>query len=216
MVCELGTQQTTWRRNGTFQPVQVQVVLIIFLYVEQKILKPEKCLKEMQEKGYGYSGAQCETKFKNLKLNFTKTVDHNIVSGNDKKTCPYFEELSDIFGMTPSVKPVAVCSNRACPVGEDLIHTSSSSSSFGEAVVSSTDGRRPSLGNEETPRREVKRFRAKRALQNKKSLADLFKEYQREQREKEDEKEKHLMEMHLLKMQRFDRLLELYEKDFSK
>ena len=44
MVCELRTQQTTWQRNGTFQPVQVQVVLIIFLYVEQKILKPEKCL----------------------------------------------------------------------------------------------------------------------------------------------------------------------------
>ena len=172
MVCQLGTQKTTWRRNGTFQPLQVQVVLIIFLYVEQKILKPEKCLivvsfiiqvqqivensslgkmsiffavlstidpdqfilhvqttvtefetppllqvkwsrnevlfllslykerenffkdkkskkktlweeisKEMQEKGYGYSGAQCETKFKNLKQNFTKTVDHNNVSG---------------------------------------------------------------------------------------------------------------------------------------
>ena len=176
----------------------------------------EEISKEMQEKGYGYSGAQCETKFKNLKQNFTKTVDHNNVSGNDKKTCPYFEGLSDIFGMTPSVKPVAVCSNRAGPVGEDLIRTSSSSSSFGEAAVSSTDGRRPSLGNEETPRREVKRSRAKRALQSKESLADLFKEYQREQREKEDEKEKHLMEMHQQKMQRLDRLLELYEKDIWK
>ena len=208
--------QVKWPRN--------EVWFLLSLYKEREnVFKDKKSKKktlweeiskEMQEKGYGYSGAQCETKFKNLKQNFTKTVHHNNVSGNDKKTCPYFEELSDIFGMTPSVKPVAVCSNRAGPVGEDLIRTSSSS--FGEAAVSSTDGRRPSLGNEETPRREVKRSRAKRALQSKESLADLFKEYQREQREKEDEKEKHLMEMHLQKMQRFDRLLELYEKDISK
>lgn len=201
--------QVKWSRN--------EVLFLLSLYKEREnVFKDKKSKKktlweeiskEMQEKGYGYSGAQCETKFKNLKQNFTKTVDHNNVSGNDKKTCPYFEELSDIFGMTPSVKPVAVCSNRAGPVGEDLIHTSSSSSSFGEAVVSSTDGRRPSLGNEETPGQNI---------QNKKSLADLFKEYQREQRGKEEEKEKHLMEMHQQKMQRLDRLLELYEKDILK
>ena len=206
--------QVKWSRN--------EVLFLLSLYKERENFFKDKkskkktlweeISKEMQEKGYGYTGAQCETKFKNLKQNFTKTVDHSNVSGNDKKTCPYFEELSDIFGMTPSVKPVAVCSNRAGPVGEDLIRTSSSSGS----AASSTDGRRPSLDNEETPRREVKRSRAKRALQSKESLTDLFKEYQREQREKEEEKEKHVMEMHQQKMQRFDRLLELFEKDISK
>ena len=210
--------QVKWSRN--------EVLFLLSLYKERENFFKDKkskkktlweeISKEMQEKGYGYTGAQCETKFKNLKQNFTKTVDHNNVSGNDKKTCPYFEELSDIFGMTPSVKPVAVCSNRAGPVGEDLIRTSSSSGSFAEAAASSTDGRRPSLDNEETLRREVKRSRAKRALQSKESLTDLFKEYQREQREKEEEKEKHVMEMHQQKMQRFDRLLELFEKDISK
>ena len=69
---------------------------------------------------------------------------------NDKKTSPYFEELSDIFGMTPSVKPVAIFSNRAGHVPEDLICTNSSSGSFGEAAASSTGGRRPSLDNKET------------------------------------------------------------------
>ena len=138
------------------------------------------------------------------------------MSDNDKKTCPYFEELSDILGMTLSVKPVAVCSNRAGHVAEDLIRTIPSSGSFGEAAASSTDGRRPSLDNEETPRREVKRSRTKRTLQSKESHTDLFKEYQREQRKKEEKKEKHLIEMHQQKMQRFDRSLELYEKDISK
>ena len=149
--------QVKWSRN--------EVLFLLSLYKERENFFKDKkskkktlweeISKEMQEKGYGYSGAQCETKFKNLKQNFTKTVGHNNVSGNDKKTYPYFEELSDIFGMTPSVKPVAVCSNRAGPVGEDLIRTSSSSGFFGGAVASSTDGRRPSLDNKETPSREV-------------------------------------------------------------
>ena len=67
----------------------------------------------MRQKDYQYTGSQCESKFKNLKQNYTRMVDHNNVSGNNKKTCPYFEELSKIFGMTPCVKPIAVCCNRA-------------------------------------------------------------------------------------------------------
>lgn len=107
--------QVKWSRN--------EVLFLLSLYKERENLFKDKkskkktlwegVSKEMQEKGYGYSGAQCETKFKNLKQHSTKTVDHNNVSRKDKKTCPYFEELSDIFGMTPCVTPVAVCSNRA-------------------------------------------------------------------------------------------------------
>ena len=96
----------------------------------------EEIAKDIQEKGHGYSGAQCETKLKNLKQNFIKTVDHNNKSGSDKKTCPYFEEHSDIFDLTPAVKPVAVCSNRAGTFGADLIIASSSSQSR-ESVASS-------------------------------------------------------------------------------
>lgn len=72
------------------------------------------------------------------------------------------------------------------------------------------------IGQRRNSAQRVKRYRAKKALQSKESLTDLFKEYQREQREEEEEKEKHLIEMHQQKMQRFDRWLELYEKDISK
>ena len=41
------------------------------------------------------------------------------------------------------------------------------------------------------------------------------KEYRLEQKSKEEEREKNLKEMHLEKMRRFERLLELYEKDIS-
>lgn len=75
--------QVKWSRN--------EVLFLLSLYKERENFFKDKkskkktlweeISKEMQEKGYGYSGAQCETKFKNLKQNFTKTVDHNNVSG---------------------------------------------------------------------------------------------------------------------------------------
>ena len=46
----------------------------------------EKIARDMRQQCYDYTGSQCETKFKNLKQDYTKTVNHNNVSGNDKKT----------------------------------------------------------------------------------------------------------------------------------
>lgn len=112
-------------------------------------------------------------------------LDHNNKSGNDKKTCPYFQELSDIFGMTPAVKPVALCSNRAGTSGADLTIASSSSQSW-ESVASPIAAEGSSSNTELTPRKERRRSRAKRALQSKESRIDLFKEYQQKQREKRE------------------------------
>lgn len=72
-----------------------------------------------------------------------------------------------------------------------------------------------SSDNECLPPKEKKR-RGKKSAQSKESLVDLFKEYRLEQKLKEEEREKNLKEMHLEKMRRFDRLLDLYEKDISK
>ena len=72
-----------------------------------------------------------------------------------------------------------------------------------------------SSDNECLPPKEEKR-RGKKSAQGKENLFDLLREYRLGQKLKEEEREKNLKEMHLEKMRRFDRLLELYEKDISK
>ena len=57
----------------------------------------------MASLGYPISGMRCESKIKNLKQAIMKTIDHYNTTGNDKKTCPFFEELCEIFGMIPTV-----------------------------------------------------------------------------------------------------------------
>ena len=93
--------------QGAFSQVKwsrPEVLFLLSLYKERehrfkdkkskKKTLCEEITREMREQVYDYTGPQCETKFKNLKQGYTKTVDHNNKSGNDKKTCPYFKELS--------------------------------------------------------------------------------------------------------------------------
>lgn len=40
---------------------------------------------------YTVSGSQCQSKFNSLKKTYKKILDYNSVSGNDRKTWPYFE-----------------------------------------------------------------------------------------------------------------------------
>ena len=115
--------------------------------------------------------------------------------------------------MTQCVKPVAVCSNRATsPTSAFQVDACSSSSSGGSLASSVQD---LSSGNECLSPKEKKR-RGKKSAHSKENLVDLLKEYRLEQKLKEEEREKNFTEMHLEKMRRLDRLLELYEKDISK
>lgn len=153
--------QVNWSRP------EILLLLSLYRYREQ-LFKDKKTKKktlweeitrDTRQKGYEYTGSQCETKFKNLKPNYTKMVDHNNVSGNNKKTCPYVEELSEIFGMTLCVKPIAVFSSRAASPTSGFQADACSSSSSGGSLASSMQ--ELSSGNESIPPKEKKTVREK-------------------------------------------------------
>ncbi|XP_071577461.1 uncharacterized protein [Temnothorax nylanderi] len=54
---------------------------------------------------------QCENKWKDIKRKYMETKDHNNKSGNDPKTCKFYEDLDEILGEKPCVKPVSLASN---------------------------------------------------------------------------------------------------------
>lgn len=51
---------------------------------------------------------QYENKWKDIKRKYMETKDHNNKSGNDPKTCKFYEELEEVLGEKPCVKPIAV------------------------------------------------------------------------------------------------------------
>lgn len=62
----------------------------------------------MKEKGYYYTGAQLSNKWKSIKREYKSTVDHNLKSGNSRKTCKFFDQLNNIYDTKPSTKPACV------------------------------------------------------------------------------------------------------------
>lgn len=68
-------------------------------------------LKKTIPEGRKKTPIQCENKWKDLKRKYMETKDHNNKSGNDPKTCKFYDELEEILGEKPCVKPIAVASN---------------------------------------------------------------------------------------------------------
>ena len=159
----------------------------------------EAIAKGMEEVGFPdkRNAGDCESKLKNLKRSYISTVDHNNTSGNDRKTCTYFDEMSNLFQQDAHIQPVTLCSSRA---GTKIAPESKSD----KAVTCSESE------NEDIPRKR------KRKPQAKDDLVSLFKEFTQTREEREKERMQELREMHTEKMNVMGRFLEVFEKSFKK
>ena len=107
-------------QTPTWSKPDVQQLLILYKAHEDKFQDPKwkkkaiwkEISKEMNQYGYSYTSDKCQVKFKSLKQNYVKAVDHNNKRANSLKTCSFFHELNEIFACNPFVEPVAECSNR--------------------------------------------------------------------------------------------------------
>ena len=68
----------------------------------------EKIAQRMVEGGYNRDREQCKTKIKNLKKAYMNVKDHNKRSGNNKVTCPYYDEIDAVLGHRPASAPSRV------------------------------------------------------------------------------------------------------------
>lgn len=68
-------------------------------------------LKKSNPKWHKKTPIQCENKWKDIKRKYMETKDHNNKSGNDPKTCKFYDELEEVLGEKPCVQPVAIASN---------------------------------------------------------------------------------------------------------
>jgi hypothetical protein len=68
---------------------------------------------QMEKAGLQYTGDQCENKFASLKKQYLKKIDNMSAKSTGQKRFDftYFDEFDEIFGKTPSVKPVSIASS---------------------------------------------------------------------------------------------------------
>lgn len=72
----------------------------------------ESIAKELAAVGVTATTTQCMNKWKALKREYNKTVDHNAQTGSDKKLCPFYEEFCELYGHKSGTRPTYTMSSR--------------------------------------------------------------------------------------------------------
>ncbi|CAH3031777.1 unnamed protein product [Pocillopora meandrina] len=140
-------------------------------------------------------------KLKNLKRSYVACVDHNKVSGNDRKKCNFYDELHEIFSKDDAIAPKTLCSNIDGKRSKDAVKSVKNSSS--------------TLMTQEPV---VTKAKKKKLLERKKreDLVGLFKEFTQDRKEEEKEKIKKFENMHNERMALIGRFLNVFEKSLNK
>jgi len=152
-ISELPKLSTRWTREATL------CLLKAYRDLEWKLSDPkiknkavwQEIAKILSEHDFMFNAEKCERKMLNMKRDYRSVIDHNNKTGNDRKTHPYLDEMNEIFGLKPTVKPVAVASS----------------------MVTKPNGEKPKEGTE-IENKKGKESR-KRKISNNETFADMLK-----------------------------------------
>lgn len=155
----------------------------------------DKIAKELKSAGCLVTARQCENKYKSLKREYRATIDHNSRSGNDRKSCAFFEEFSELYGMKAGSRPKFTIGSFS---GSDRSQMQESFSSSDEQLPSSKE----------------KHTRNKKDVQKRKTdgVTEWLQQYEERQVEFQRNKLEKIKEMHDEKMQMMGKLLNALEK----
>ncbi|XP_031352198.1 trihelix transcription factor GTL1-like [Photinus pyralis] len=98
-----------------------EIKLLISLYEEHKTRFEDKSTTNrkvwqqiaelMNANGYMVTWEQCENKFKNLKKQYKKVIDHNAATGRNRLQFKYFDIMDNLLHQNPEINPPAECSS---------------------------------------------------------------------------------------------------------
>ena len=104
----------------------------------------DKISREMQKAGYSRTGQQCREKIKKLKVEYKKVKDGNKETGNNRKTCKFYEEMNQVMGQKPAICPPVIRDTLVAEedTGTEPSETSQSSDNDGESLNTSSSATR--------------------------------------------------------------------------
>lgn len=204
----------SWTRNET--------LLLIQTYKEhEKMFKDVKFKKKsvwerirarMVEVIPDFDGSvsQVEGKWKGLTAAFRKCCDHNSISGNSRKECPFYNEIAELYGYRPNVRPYATTSSSE---GSSLRGREEPSQHEQVPLEESSDENEESAEQPqpEAPKKRKVEYGNKR--QRKRGASDEYlqclKAFQKERAEAQQQREERATQQHKEKMALLGGILEV-------
>lgn len=133
-----------------------------------------------------------------MKSKYKLVKIHNRKSGNDPKTCSFYDELEDIFGKSPAICPVATCSSLK---GIEQIAGKESTNEPPQKTES-----KESIDEKKTGKKPNKR------MKTGDKLLQAFVDFSKSQEEREDKRMKELVAMHAEQMEATNKFIGVFEK----
>ncbi|XP_060098873.1 myb/SANT-like DNA-binding domain-containing protein 7 [Heteronotia binoei] len=90
----------SWRRHETLDLLAIwgeRRIQIALRQSHRNIDLYEEIATEMRSRGHNRTAQECRNKTKALRLEYKKVVGLNAKSGQDRKTCPFYEEIDAIL-----------------------------------------------------------------------------------------------------------------------
>ena len=178
----------------------------------------DRMQRESQGNGNSLRSDQCEGKWKALTLAFRKCEDHNNKSGNDRRECPFYKELSEVYGYRPNVRPYATASSsslgdstRRPKTPEKSDEENNGGNSPSPRKRHSNDAAGSSCTNKKTP----KKPRLGSGERNRNECLTWLREYAEEKRREQEAQREKAEQQHQEKMELFSGMLNVL-KDLKK
>lgn len=152
----------------------------------------------LQQNNYDFDGSKCERKLINMKSKYKLVKVHNRKSGNDPKTCSFYDELEDIFGKSPAICPVATCSSL-----NGIQQT---------AEKEVTNVAPPRTESDESTEEKKMGKKPHKKMKTGDKLLQAFVDFSKSQEEREDKRMKELVNMHTEQMEATNKFIGVFEK----
>ena len=209
----------SWTREATLQ--------LISLYEEMKELFQNVNYKKKQvwemiavrmqsgKSGSSPRAEQCEGKWKALTLSFRKCEDHNNKTGNDRRECPFYKELSEVYGYRPNVRPYATASSSGH--GDSARRQKSDEEDEedeeNDKERSQATNKRHSdaAGISSTPQKTPKKTRRGLGKRNKNECLSWLQDYAEEKRKEQEAQRERAEQHHREKMELLSGLLNVFK-----
>ena len=114
--CSGESVEAVEKRKGFWWSREDTLLLISQYREHEKLFRNVNCKKKSvwelitasmvaENPNFSARPEQVEGKWKSLTLAFRKCCDHNSISGNDRKECPFYREIAEFYGYRPNVRP---------------------------------------------------------------------------------------------------------------
>lgn len=133
----------------------------------------DKIAREMSKAGFTRTGLQCREKIKKLKGEYKKVKDKNKETGNNRKTCKFYEELDVVLGHKPATRPPVIRDTLSDTLEESSGNAESSQASDEETPLNNSGnseggGRSDSDKTDDDTKADDEKVKIKKAVAPKK------------------------------------------------